>query len=79
MHGEEAARHAATRADALLEPGDMEGRRVWLSILGAIDKLQRTRRRRDEATHWANPPRSGGVVFGRVGGEQSSPLVNVGA
>ncbi len=28
QHGEEAARHAATRANALLEAGDMEGSRV---------------------------------------------------
>ncbi len=39
------------RADALLEAGDMEGRRAWLSILKAIEELQRTRPRGDEATH----------------------------
>ncbi len=39
------------RADTLLEGGDMEGRRVWLSILEAIKELQRTRPRRDEPTH----------------------------
>ncbi len=39
------------RADALLEAGDMEGRRVWLGILEAIEELQRTRPRRDEPTH----------------------------
>ncbi len=32
QHGEDAARDAAMRADALLEAGDMEGRRVWLRI-----------------------------------------------
>ena len=51
QRGEDAARHAAMRADAFLEDGDMEGRRVWLNIREAIEELQRTRPRRDEATH----------------------------
>ncbi len=51
MHGEEAARDAATRADTLLEGGDREGHRVWLSILEAIKELQRTRLRGDEPMH----------------------------
>ena len=51
QHDEEAARHAAVRADALLEDGDMEGSRVWLSIREAIGELQRTQPRRDEPTH----------------------------
>ena len=51
QHGEEAARHAAKRADALLEGGDMEGRRVWLSIREAIKELQRTRPKRDGPTY----------------------------
>ena len=51
QHGEDAARHAAMRAAALLETGDMEGRAVWLSIREAIEELQRTWPRRDEPTH----------------------------
>ena len=51
QHGEDAARHAAMRADAFLEAGDIKGRRVWLNIREAIEELQRTRPRRDEATH----------------------------
>ncbi len=51
QHGEEAARHAVKRADTLLEGGDREGHRVWLSILEAIKELQRTGPRRDEPTH----------------------------
>ena len=43
QHGEDAARHAAIRADALLKAGNTEGRRVWLSIREAIKELQRTR------------------------------------
>ncbi len=50
QHGEDAARDAAMRADALLEAGDMEGRRVWLRIREAIKELQRTRPMHDEAT-----------------------------
>ncbi len=51
QHGEDAAKHAAKCADALLEGGDKEGRRAWLSIREAIKGLQRTRPRCDEATH----------------------------
>ncbi len=51
QHGEVAATHAAKRADALLEDGDMEGSRVWLSIREAIEELLRTQPRRDEARH----------------------------
>ncbi len=40
QHGEDAARHAAMRADALLEAGDMEGKAVWLRILSAVKELQ---------------------------------------
>jgi len=40
QHGDDAARHAAMRADALLEAGDMEGKAVWLRILSAVQELQ---------------------------------------
>ncbi len=40
QHGEfEAELHAAMRADELLEAGDMDGRRVWLSVLEAVQEL----------------------------------------
>jgi hypothetical protein len=32
---------AATRADALLAKGDVNGQRVWLRILKAVDALRR--------------------------------------
>ena len=51
QHGEDAPIFAAMQADTRLETGDMEGHRVWLSIRGAIEELQRTRPRRDEPTH----------------------------
>ncbi len=51
QHVDEAAIHAAMQADKLAEAGDREGRRVWLSILEAIEELQRTRPRHDEPTH----------------------------
>ncbi len=35
----EAEIHAAQRADALLEQGDMDGRRVWLRVLDAVKEL----------------------------------------
>lgn len=39
-HGEHASFVAATRADALLDKGDIAGQRVWLRILAAIRELQ---------------------------------------
>ena len=51
QHGEDAAIHAAMQADKLAEAGDMEGRRVWLRVIRAIEELQRTRPRHDDPTH----------------------------
>ena len=44
QHGEDAPIHAAMRADALLEAGDLEGERVWLRIIAAIEELRSTER-----------------------------------
>ena len=40
QHGEDAGIFAAQRADALLEKGDHEGKRVWTKIVAAIAGLQ---------------------------------------
>lgn len=40
QHGDDAAFHAATRADALLEAGDAKGRLVWTAIIKYIEKLE---------------------------------------
>ena len=42
-HGDEAPIHAAMKADAMLETGDMDGRAVWLRILKAVEELLRGR------------------------------------
>ncbi len=39
QHGKEAPIHAALNADAMLEKGDLDGRRVWLRILAAVNEL----------------------------------------
>ena len=39
QHGDEAAIHAAMRVDAMLEMGDLDGRRVWLKVLRTIEDL----------------------------------------
>jgi hypothetical protein len=39
------------RADALLEAGDLDGQRVWLRIIKAIEELQTTTRRPDASMH----------------------------
>ncbi len=50
-HGEGAALEAAQRADAMLEKGDMEGCAVWKRIVAAVEEIERTERREDEAAH----------------------------
>ncbi|MCZ6896030.1 MAG: hypothetical protein O7H40_18540, partial [Gammaproteobacteria bacterium] len=42
QHGEDAPIHAAMRADAMLEKGDLAGYAVWKRILRAVGDLQRT-------------------------------------
>ncbi len=40
QHGDLGAElHAAQRADELLEAGDVDGRRVWLRVLEAVQEL----------------------------------------
>ena len=39
QHGDEAPIHAAMRAHAMLEKGDMEGEAVWIRIVKAIREL----------------------------------------
>ena len=38
-HGEDAATHAAMRADELLDQVDMDGRAAWLRVLEAVSAL----------------------------------------
>ncbi len=40
-HGEDAPIHAAMRADAMLEAGDLDGYATWRRILRAVEVLQR--------------------------------------
>jgi hypothetical protein len=40
-YGDTADIEAAARADALQDKGDLEGQRVWLLVLNAIDELQK--------------------------------------
>ncbi len=52
QHGDEATIHAAMRADALLEAGDLGGQAVWKRIIRAIEELQdRTPPGKGEAVH----------------------------
>ncbi len=41
QHGEDAPIHAAMRADAMLEKGDLDGVAVWKRILRAVEELRR--------------------------------------
>ncbi len=51
QHGEDAAIEAAMRADKLLAAGDMDGKRVWVRIMKAIEELQRQEPWPVERTH----------------------------
>ena len=50
-HGQDAPIHAAMRADAMLEKGDLEGYAVWKRILRAVEELQVTLPQSGEAIH----------------------------
>jgi hypothetical protein len=39
-HGPDALIHAARRADALLEQGDVQGYEVWLAILAVLESAR---------------------------------------
>ncbi len=41
QYGPDAPIHAAMRADAMLEAGDLDGAAVWKRILRAVEELQR--------------------------------------
>jgi len=40
QHGEDAAIHAAQRADEMLDQGDLDGRNVWVRIIEAIHEMR---------------------------------------
>ena len=50
-HGPDAPIPAATRADAMLEAGDLDGYAVWRRILRAVGELQRGEPGPGEAVH----------------------------
>ena len=51
QHGADAPIHAAMRAAALLEKGDLDGYAVWERILRAVEELQGTVPKSGEAVH----------------------------
>ncbi len=51
QHCEDAPIHAAMRADAMLEAGDLGGCAKWKRILRAIEELQRAQPKSGEAGH----------------------------
>ncbi len=51
QHGEDAPIHAAMRADAMLEKGDLGGYAVWKRILRAVEELQGAASKTGEAVH----------------------------
>ncbi len=51
QHGPDAPIHAAMKADAMLETGDLDGCAVWKRILKAVEELQGTEPKSGEAVH----------------------------
>ncbi len=50
-HGEDAPVEAATRADPMLEAGDLDGYAAWKRILKAVEELQGTVPKPGKAVH----------------------------
>ncbi len=50
-YGDGAATEAAMRADEFLDQGIIDGKRVWMRIVQAIEELQRERPGDREAVH----------------------------
>jgi hypothetical protein len=48
QHGQDAPIHAAMRADAMLEKGDLGGCAVWRRVLKAVEELLREEPREGE-------------------------------
>ena len=48
-YGDDAALEAAKRADELLEAEDIDGCAIWKQIVAAVEDLQRTKPRSNEA------------------------------
>ncbi len=51
QHGPDAPIHAAMRADAMLEAGDLDGVATWRRILRAVEELQGTAPKPGEVVH----------------------------
>ncbi len=51
QYGEDAPIHAAMRADAMLEAGDLDGYAVWKRVLRAVEELQGTEPKPGSAVH----------------------------
>ncbi len=50
-YGKDAATEAAMRADEFLDQGIIDGQRLWMRIVQAIEELQRERPGDGEAVH----------------------------
>ena len=50
-HGQDAPIHAAMRADAMLDKGDLDGYAVWRGVLRAVEELRGTEPKSGEVVH----------------------------
>jgi hypothetical protein len=51
LYGDDAAIHAAMRADKLMDQGDIEGFDMWKRVVAALNELDRVVMRDGEARH----------------------------
>ncbi len=84
-HGAEAPIHAAMKADAMFEKGDMDGRAVWLRVIKEIEELQHAERlavdRRERPLRVRNGPSATPPGRSAPGGEadEISAKADIGA
>ena len=50
-HSKDAPIHAAMKADAMLEAGDLDGLATWKRILRAVEELQKAGPKSGDAVH----------------------------
>ncbi len=51
QYGKAAPGHAAMRADAMLDKGDLDAYAIWKRILRAVEELQKAAPKSGEAVH----------------------------
>ncbi len=76
QHGQDTPIHAAMRADAMLEAGDLDGYAVWKRILRAVGELQGVAEGGARGTGALNPVLVAGLLYAVPRRNNPHPLAN---